>query len=216
MSETTNAPVPETLPDFTTEDVRRDASYPQLRTDAAMRFIVKEVERTVSDNTGSYQMLLDVRPLAKDNRPVYPGTRLRLTAPWKNPSAKGKKYESVAPNTLGQWHKFLNALYPETFMSFPKKVGQVWVTDGGAGSETLNTREDNEAAREKICAAIRERIQHYWKNPNALIDEVFIAQPVEDKGKDGNASYINLDAFRVWSVDSPPTEVAVLTEKFTE
>ena len=211
----TKMTIPAELPSFTAEDTRKDASYPELRTDVAMRFVVKEVEREISEKTGSFQMILGVRPLNAANKPVYPGSRLRLTAPWKNPGATNLKYEKVAPNTLSQWHKFLNALYPETFPSFPKKVGTSWVTDGGTGSETLATKEDNEACREKICGQIRERIQHYWKNPEALLEEVFIAQPVEDTGKDGNSSYINLDAYKVWSVDAPPTEVSVVTDKFT-
>lgn len=209
--------VPENLPDFTADDVKNDARYPELRTDAAMRFIVKEIEREVSEKTGSYGMILGVRPLNGQNKPTYPGTRLRLTAPWKNPGAPGLKYEKAAPNTLNQWHKVLNALYPDQFPSFPKKVGNVWVTDGGAGQETLSTKEDNDARREKICAAIRERIQHYWKNPKDFLDEVFIAQPVEDTGKEGTGSYIQLDAFKVWHLDTQPSVIGVpvLTEKFT-
>lgn len=207
----TDQNLPESLPDFTAADVKKDASYPELRTDAAMRFIVKEVDREVSANTGSFNFILGVRPLNTNNKPVYPGTRMRLQAPWKNPAATGKKYEAVAPNTLGQWHKVLSALYPDAFPAFPKKVGNVYVSDGGAGQETYATKEDCEAAREKICAAIRERIQHYWKNPNQLMEEVFLAQPEKDE-----KGYINLNAFRVWSVDEPPTDVPVITEKFTE
>lgn len=206
----TSALMPDTLPDFTAEDVAKDASYPELRTDAAMRFIIKEVEKTVSDNSGSLGIVLNVRPLNKENKPVYPGSRMRLTCPFKNPTATGKKYETVAPNTLSQWHSFLSALYPNDFPSFPKRTGKVWVTAAG---EELSTKEDNEAARQKICAAVRERIQHYWKNTGELLNEVFIAQPVCEKSQNGQ-EYINLDPYKVWSVDEPPTDVEVITEKF--
>lgn len=212
----TSAMMPDELPSATAEEIKKASSYPELRTDVAMRFIVKEVERAVSEKTGSTALILGVRPLNKENKPTYPGTRLRLTCPFRNPKAVGLKYENVAPDTLRQWHKFFNAIYPETFQSFPKKVGNGWVTDGGAGNETLMTKEDNEAARIKINAAVFERVQAYWKNPNSLIDEVFIAQPVADTNMADGKTYTSLDAFKVWSVNNPPTDLTVVTEKFAE
>ncbi len=216
MTDTQSALLPDELPSATAEDIKRASSYPTLRTDVAMRFIVKEVERSVSEKTGSVALILGVRPLTKDNKPVYPGTRLRLTCPFRNPKAVGLKYENTAPDTLRQWHRFFNALYPDTFPHMPKKVGNAWVTDGGAGSETLATKEDNEAMRQKINAQVFERIQAYWKNPNGLLEEVFIAQPTEDKDEATGNVYTQLDAFRTWSVEAPPQDVTVVTEKFAE
>lgn len=210
MSELTK---PNELPEFTQDDTKKDAEFPTLRTDVAMRFCVTDVVTEVNQNTGSYGFRLEAKPINAQNKPVYPSAYLRLQAPWKNPKAVGKKYETVAPNTMGQWHSFLHAIEPQAFPRFPKRQGQVWLTDDGA---ELTTKEQYMQERQRICARIRERVQTYWKTPDQLKQETYICQPQAEKSQDGQQTYVNLNAFGCYPINDPPTDVPVVTEGFTE
>lgn len=211
-TQTSNSTIPTTLPDLDPDVIRKAASYATIRTDVAMRFQVQSVERKTYDSSGSLYLQCGVKPLNEHNKPVSPGTVLKLIMPQPNPSAVGKKYENVGPNTLSQWHSVLNALNPEKFPRFPKKTGNVWETEAG---ETLRTSQENEAYRNKIMKDVSAYSKRCWENTETLLKEVFVSQPRATKGDDGRV-FIDIDPYKVYSLDdTSQLDVPVVSEKFS-
>lgn len=206
----TSYQIPDNLPELDPAVTRKAATYATLRTDAAMRFQVQSVEKGVN-GTGSLYLKLGLKPLNDSNKPVSPGTTMKLIMPWANPTAVGSKYETVGPNTLSQWHSFLNAINAKQFPHFPRGMGNMWVTDSG---EELRSFADNQAYRETITQAVGAYARRCWNESDTLLKEVFIAQPRSTVGNDGK-TYIDVDPYKCYSLDNPPTDVPVVSDKFS-
>lgn len=203
-----------TLPSFTPADLARDRARPKLKAGVGIRFLIQKAGIGTWDKSGFRYAHFDVAPVGPENRPTYPTAQFNMAIPFTNPEAVGLRGATESPNTIKQWRGFLHALNPTKFKRLPKKVGNIWMTQDG---EELTSYKKVDEYTDVVNGLVRSALIEYCKDVTQFVGEAFIGVMKDEKDvKNPENVYRNVDVFKFYPLNNPPTDITVLEDDFTE